>query len=141
MRTNCRYSVGIKKNLNKFREVSGRRGSFKPPTLACVYGEPWMRRSSAYAHCGRRQAALGGSCLQTHRLPGLKKEVRYLVVHAPSNNTHPMTRHAARRILQPHVELIPVRPHRDAPSLQWEEAGLKASMSQTPGAPRLHFNI
>lgn len=93
-----------------------------------MYGESGMRRLSDFAHCGRTQAALGASQLtrrpspnQTHRLPGLnqKKKVQYLVVHAPRNDAYPMTRHVVRRDLE---VLIPVHPHRDAPSLQWEDA-------------------
>lgn len=41
------------------------------------------------------------------------------MVHAPRNDAYPMTLHVVRRDLQ---LLIPVHPHRDAPSLQSEDA-------------------
>lgn len=55
-----------------------------------------MRRLSDYAHCGRRQGAVGasrltaGAAVSKHtvfQVSGTQKKVRYLVVHAPSNNT------------------------------------------------------
>lgn len=117
----------LENNLNKRHEAWLRHLCVVPLAsllFFCMYGESGMRCLSDFAHCGRRQAALGASQLTAVSKPNTpssrfeQKKVQYFVVHASRNDAYPMTRHAVRRDLQLPEELVPVHPHRDASSLQ-----------------------
>lgn len=116
----------LENNLNKRHEAWLRHLCVVPLAsllFFCMYGESGMRCLSDFAHCGRRQAALGASQLTAVSKPNtpssrFEQKKCNISWYTPLGTMRTRWLGTLRRDLQLPEELVPVHPHRDASSLQ-----------------------